>query len=112
MSFLEITDKAKKYFLLQIEKEKACGVKIVMSPDGCAGFGYDVSFPVVAAEQDLCFEINGLMVFVDLASKDLLQGTVVDLKSANVGQKQVVFNNPQVKSACGCGLSVQIDRSK
>ena len=112
MNFLDISDKAQRYFLAHIKKEKACGVKLVMRPDGCAGYGYNVSFPSEVNNNDICFEINSLKVFVDLQSKSLLQGTMIDLKSESVGQKQIVFNNPQVKSSCGCGLSVQIDDSK
>lgn len=112
IGFLDITEKAQRYFLSHIEKEKACGVKLVMRPDGCAGYGYNISFPSEIDESDICFEINGLKIFVDLQSKGLLQGTVIDLKAESVGQKQIVFNNPQVKSSCGCGLSVQIDDFK
>ncbi len=109
---MQVSVAAKQHLLQHIKLNKACGVKFSMQPDGCAGYGYQVTFPLELDAANISFDINGLLIIVDLASQALLTGVNIDLQAEGLGQKQLVFNNPQVKSACGCGLSVQIDNKQ
>lgn len=109
---MKISLSAEKHLLQHVEKNKACGVKFSMQPDGCAGYGYYVTFPITICDNDVCFTVNDLTVMVDKPSEKLLFNVEIDLKSISLGQKQLVFNNPQVKSECGCGLSVQMNTEK
>ena len=91
-----------------VTAENAVGVRFEMKPDGCAGYGYVVTFPTEAEADDQCFQAEDIAVMMAAKSVALLRGVQVDFVSQSLGQKQLVFNNPQVKSECGCGLSVQI----
>jgi len=83
-------------------------VRFAMVPDGCAGYGYDISF--IAKTHDDFLDIQGVKVVIDKSSQALLKNLKVDLVTLSLGQKQLVFDNPQVQSACGCGLSVAVKK--
>jgi iron-sulfur cluster insertion protein len=70
---------------------------------GCAGFSYDLYFDEGTA-MDRRFQLNGVDIVVDQMSLMYLMGTEIDYVEglAGVGFK---FNNPNVKSTCGCGSS-------
>ena len=110
-SIIELSAKAVEHLITVVAKhEGAVGVKFSMRPDGCAGYGYVTSFPKVIDAVDTVIEVDNLIVIIEQASIELIQGTKIELQSQTLGQKQLVFDNPQVKSACGCGLSVQLKR--
>jgi iron-sulfur cluster assembly accessory protein len=73
---------------------------------GCAGFSYDLYFDE-ATEVDRQLEINGVKVVVDEMSLMYLIGTEVDYVEGLQGAG-FKFNNPNVKSTCGCGSSFSV----
>ena len=73
---------------------------------GCAGFSYDLYFDE-ATEVDRQFDINGVSVVVDEMSLMYLIGTEVDYVEGLQGAG-FKFNNPNVKSTCGCGSSFSV----
>jgi iron-sulfur cluster insertion protein len=70
---------------------------------GCAGFSYDLYFDE-PTPMDKRFAINQVDIVVDQMSLMYLVGTEIDYVEglAGAGFK---FNNPNVKSTCGCGSS-------
>ena len=56
---------------------------------------------------DKTYNYDGLKVFVDQASLLYLDGAEVDYVETLEGSG-FKFNNPQVKSTCGCGSSFQV----
>src|SRR5689334_6873902 len=73
---------------------------------GCAGFSYDLYFDE-PAEVDRQFPINGVDVVVDEMSLMYLAGTEIDYVEGLQGAG-FKFNNPNVKSTCGCGSSFSV----
>ena len=73
---------------------------------GCAGFSYDLYFDD-PAEVDRQFEIQGVKVVVDEMSLMYLVGTEIDYVEGLQGAG-FKFNNPNVKSTCGCGSSFSV----
>jgi iron-sulfur cluster assembly protein len=74
---------------------------------GCTGFSY--LFEWVDGEpneRDMVFERDGVRVFVDPKSYIYLKGTELDFVRSMM-EHGFKFNNPNVKSTCGCGESVQ-----
>ena len=57
-----------------------------------------------AEEDDTIYEHHGLQVFVDPASMNYIEGSVLDYETGLQGEG---FNveNPNVVSECGCGES-------
>jgi len=87
-----------------IEGNMALRLRVVGG--GCAGFSYDLYFDE-AAEVDRQFEIQGVKVVVDEMSLMYLIGTEVDYVEGLQGAG-FKFNNPNVKSTCGCGSSFSV----
>ncbi len=85
-----------------IEAELALRLRVVGG--GCSGFSYDLYFDQVNAESDHEWTIEGVHVCVDQMSLMYLMGTTIDYVEGLQGAG-FKFNNPQVKSTCGCGSS-------
>lgn len=73
---------------------------------GCAGFNYDLYFDD-PAEVDRQFEVQGVKVVVDEMSLMYLVGTEIDYIEGLQGAG-FKFNNPNVKTTCGCGSSFSV----
>jgi iron-sulfur cluster assembly accessory protein len=83
------------------------GLRLGVVGGGCSGFSYSMNFENSAGMMDKVLNFDELKVFVDATSLMYLQGCVVDyietLEAA--GFK---FENPNVKSTCGCGSSFSV----
>jgi iron-sulfur cluster assembly accessory protein len=80
------------------------GLRIGVVGGGCSGFQYSMSFENQAGMMDKVFNFDGLKVFVDATSLMYLNGCVVDYVET-LEAAGFKFENPQVKSTCGCGSS-------
>jgi iron-sulfur cluster assembly accessory protein len=87
-----------------IEPNMALRLRVVGG--GCAGFNYDLYFDE-PTEVDRQFEIRGVKVVIDEMSLMYLIGTEVDYVDTLQGQG-FKFNNPNVKTTCGCGSSFSV----
>jgi iron-sulfur cluster insertion protein len=87
-----------------IEPHMALRLRVVGG--GCAGFSYDLYFDE-ATEVDRIVEIQGVKVVVDEMSLMYLVGTEIDYVEGLQGAG-FKFNNPNVKSTCGCGSSFSV----
>jgi iron-sulfur cluster assembly protein len=85
----------------------AGGLRIAVKGGGCSGMSYVVDWADLPRPGDQVFERDGGRVFVDPRSAPFLEGTTVDWKRSLL-QSSFVFENPQAKSACGCGQSFAI----
>lgn len=83
--------------------EDSYGLRLKVQGGGCSGFSYDLYFdqPQAADKQ---LEINGVKLVVDQMSLMYLAGTEIDYVEGLHGAG-FKFNNPNVKSTCGCGSS-------
>ncbi len=78
------------------------GLRLGVRKTGCSGFAYVVNYAEVQQPGDTVFEDHGVRVFVDSASLDLLDGTIVDFVKQGLNEA-LRFRNPNVKGECGCG---------
>ena len=83
------------------------GLKIGVKKGGCAGMEYTMSWASEIGKFDDVVEDQGAVVIVDPAAVLYLLGTEMDYKIDKLSS-QFVFNNPNQKSACGCGESVDL----
>ena len=81
-------------------------LRIAVVGGGCSGFQYSMAFENNAGPLDKTYNFNGLKVFVDQASMLYLDGVRVDFVETLEGAG-FKFENPNVKSTCGCGSSFQ-----
>ncbi len=83
------------------------GLRIGVVGGGCSGFQYSMSFENQSGMMDKVFDFNGLKVFVDATSLMYLNGCTVDYVET-IEAAGFKFDNPTVKSTCGCGSSFQV----
>src|ERR1700752_317855 len=80
------------------------GLRIGVVGGGCSGFQYSMAFENQAGMMDKVYNFDDLKVFVNATSLMYLQGCTVDYVET-LEAAGFKFENPQVKSTCGCGSS-------
>jgi iron-sulfur cluster assembly accessory protein len=83
------------------------GLRIGVVGGGCSGFQYSMAFENQAGMMDKVFKFDDLKVFVDATSLMYLNGCIVDYVET-LEAAGFKFENPQVKSTCGCGSSFSV----
>ena len=83
------------------------GLRVGVVGGGCSGFSYQMNFENETNGVDKVFDFEGLKVFVDAASLMYLKGTKIDFVETLEGSG-FKFENPNVKSTCGCGSSFSV----
>jgi iron-sulfur cluster assembly accessory protein len=101
----EAVSKVKEMFEAQVPRP--AGLRIAVVGGGCSGFSYSMNFENNPGMLDKVYDSDGFKVFVDQASLLYLEGVEVDFVNTLEGSG-FKFNNPQVKSTCGCGSSFSV----
>lgn len=83
------------------------GLRIGIKKGGCAGMEYTMTWATSVEKFDEVVEQDGARVIIDPQAVLYLLGTEMDYKTDKLSAT-FVFNNPNQKSACGCGESVDI----
>jgi iron-sulfur cluster assembly accessory protein len=104
-----LTDKAaaKVKEIMGQQSPAPAGLRVGVVGGGCSGFSYSMSFENTAGMMDKTFEVEGLKVFVDATSAMYLNGCTIDYVETLEGAG-FKFENPNVKSTCGCGSSFNV----
>jgi iron-sulfur cluster assembly protein len=95
---------AKVKEILETQDPKPQGLRISVVGGGCSGFSYSMAFENTPSMLDKTYDYSGLKVFIDQASLLYLDGASVDYVETLEGSG-FKFDNPNVKSTCGCGSS-------
>ena len=93
--------------ILDAQEPQPEGLRISVVGGGCSGFSYSMAFENTPGMLDKTYQFDGLKVFIDQASMLYLDGAEVDYVESMEGSG-FKFNNPQVKSTCGCGSSFSV----
>jgi iron-sulfur cluster assembly protein len=80
------------------------GLRLYVQQGGCAGLSYGMRFEHEPEEDDTITDHHGLRVFVDPASMNYIEGSVLEYEGGLQGAGFHV-ENPNVVSECGCGES-------
>jgi iron-sulfur cluster assembly accessory protein len=80
------------------------GLRIGVAGGGCSGFQYSMAFEMQGGMMDKVFTFEDVKVFVDATSLMYLDGCTVDYVET-LEAAGFKFDNPNVKSTCGCGSS-------
>lgn len=88
------------------EIEDAMALRLRVVGGGCSGFSYDLYFDE-RTPLDREYTIEGVAVVVDEMSLMYLVGTTIDYVESLAGAG-FKFENPNVKSTCGCGSSFAV----
>jgi len=90
-----------------VDQKEKVGVRVGVKPAGCSGLSYIMDFADSVGAEDEVFEIYGVKVIVDKESLPFLDGLELDFTKEGVNEG-FKFNNPNVKSTCGCGTSFSV----
>jgi iron-sulfur cluster assembly accessory protein len=82
-------------------------LRVAVVGGGCSGFSYHMAFENSENPTDNVYEFDGLKIFVDQMSEMYLEGVSIDYIETLEGAG-FKFNNPNVKSTCGCGSSFSV----
>ena len=98
---------AKKVGSLLAKQGRPNGVlRVAVVGGGCSGLQYKMDLDA-SRPGDKVFENDGAKILVDMKSLLYLNGTELDYKE-ELMQSGFVFQNPNVKRACGCGTSFSV----
>ena len=88
------------------ESPNVRGIRVGVVGGGCSGYSYALDFLDLGEEDedDLVMNLEGLNVYIDPHSAQLLTGVEIDYVST-LSRKGFVFNNPNATTTCGCGAS-------
>jgi iron-sulfur cluster assembly protein len=105
---ISLTDRAAARIkeIMVAEQRKGQGLRVKVVGGGCSGLQYKVDFDLPKGT-DKIFEKDGAKVLVDMKSLLYLSGTELDYKE-ELMQSGFVFQNPNVKRSCGCGVSFAV----
>ena len=93
--------------LMSAKGPDIAGLKVGVKKGGCAGMEYTMSLVDKVERFDEVVEAGSARVIIDPSAVLYLIGTEMDFKTDKLSA-QFVFNNPNQKSACGCGESVDL----
>ena len=83
------------------------GLRIRVVPGGCSGFSYSMQIEEAPRQGDEIFDQSGLRLFVDMFSRQYLEGVQIDYVSSVMGSG-FTFSNPNATGSCGCGSSFSV----
>ena len=98
-------DKVKQ--IMSQQSPVPAGLRIGVVGGGCSGFSYSMSFENGQGVMDKVYNFDGLKVYVDATSAMYLNGCIVDFVET-LEASGFKFDNPNVKSTCGCGSSFSV----
>lgn len=106
---VKLTDAAigKVREIMATQEPIPAGLRIGVVGGGCSGFQYSMSFENQSGMMDKVLKFQDLKVFIDATSAMYLNGCVVDYVET-LEAAGFKFENPTVKSTCGCGSSFSV----
>lgn len=85
---------------------EARALRVGIRGGGCSGYSYLFEFEKEEpSDKDKVIDFGDFTIYVDNKSYFFLNGSELDFIDELMG-KRFQFNNPNVKSSCGCGESV------
>ena len=107
---ISISDNAARQIHKMLAKQQMEGgaLRVGVKAGGCSGYEYVFAWEREPRPDDQVFEgRDGARVVVDPRSYRLLAGTELDYDTSLLS-KGFLFNNPNAKNTCGCGISFSV----
>ena len=104
---ITLTDSAAERIKRFISQQGGVGMRIGVKKTGCSGFAYVVELTEEVSESDQTFEDQGVKMVIDSGALPYLDGMQIDFTHDGLNEG-FQYDNPNVKSLCGCGESFGI----
>ena len=95
-------DKLKE--IIQEQGRADLALRVYVTPGGCSGFSYGMTFAEGVEEGDAVVNTDGVRIVVDPMSAMYVKGSEIDFVDALMGGG-FALRNPNATSTCGCGQS-------
>ena len=90
--------------IMETQDPKPAALRLGVVGGGCSGFSYSMQFENEKGPMDREYDFDGVKLIVDGTSFMYLDGTTIDYLET-LEASGFKFDNPNVKSTCGCGQS-------
>lgn len=107
---INFSEKALDFIKDSIEEEKCSGIRINVVPGGCSGMTYEIDFVKESDPADVSTEEDGVKIFIAPKAVMFVSGMTLDYVKTPMGGN-LIFQNPNAKSKCGCGKSFSLESS-
>ncbi len=113
---IDVSSRALEYLemIVRSSDQPDGGLLLMLKQEGCAGYSYDLKLvqlkEIEKTENFVLVHEGTVSIYVERFVGPFLFGTVVDFLETAVSTG-LVFNNPNVTAACGCGSSVAFSRN-
>jgi iron-sulfur cluster assembly protein len=105
---ISLTEKAQKQMVYALKQAGKKGVRLSVREAGCSGLEYVMDYADAPLASDLVCDYDGFSLYVDAESyQKALVGLQIDYEQ-DVLSSAFVYNNPNQKGECGCGISFTI----
>ena len=104
---ITLTESAADRIRSFLSKDGGIGMRIGVRKTGCSGFAYVVELTNSVQNDDAVFEDRGVQVVVSPNNLPYLDGMRIDFAKEGLNEG-FRYDNPNVKSLCGCGESFGI----
>ena len=111
MAVMTLTQSAKDKINKLCKEKDVWAVSLNLKGGGCAGFEYEWGFTDSKEFGDEIIETGEGRLVIGSHSIMFLIGTTLDYKEEVFGSMFDIIN-PNAKSSCGCGVSVNFDMDK
>lgn len=104
-NIIELTESAYNYLKNLInENKEAKGVRVNITSGGCQGLTYALEIVTEVKEADLLVQKDDVSLYIAPKAVLFVSRMIMDYVKTPMGAN-VVFQNPNAKSTCGCGKS-------
>ena len=110
---ITLTEKAAQHIQkMMAKKPAAIGFRVSVKTTGCNSYMYVPAIIDHVNPEDIKVVTENINLYIDKTAASILEGTQIDYKTMGLGQAQLVFNNPNVESECGCGESFSLKKGE
>ena len=108
---IHLSEKAKAHLERVIVKNQgAVGVSLELVKSGCAGYMYQLNLVYEMLQSGYCQIFTAdICLYIKTSQWNSLNGLLIDCVQEDAFSSKLVYSNPNVKMACGCGESVELD---
>lgn len=104
---ISITLPAARHFDSMLARNEGRSLKLSVRRTGCSGYAYALELVDTMADDLVSFESNGITIHIPEKDVPALSGMEIDYAKNGLFEN-IVFNNPNARSECGCGESFRL----
>lgn len=105
---ITLTEKAADHIRRCLKRRgKGLGIRVAVKTSGCSGLAYKIEYADQLDSEDCLFEEHGVKLIVHPHVLPYVDGSRLDYTQEGLNEG-FRFENPNVKSKCGCGESFSV----